>query len=89
MKKAADSFQMQDSEKNLRSLDTVSYTHLDVYKRQVPYGGWHGTTDFSTVWLGISALVKWLGLPGAIIAIILMLLIPQIQYAKSDKENYF
>ena len=55
----------------------------------VPYGGWHGTTDFSTVWLGISALLKWLGLPGAIIAIILMLLIPQIQYAKSDKENYF
>ena len=55
----------------------------------VPYGGWHGTTDFSTVWLGISALLKWLGLPGAIIAIILMLLVPQIQYAKSDKENYF
>ncbi len=48
-----------------------------------------GTTDFSTVWLGISALLKWLGLPGAIIAIILMLLVPQIQYAKSDKENYF
>ena len=55
----------------------------------VPYGGWHGTTDFSTVWLGISALLKCLGLPGAIIAIILMLLVPQIQYAKSDKENYF
>ena len=55
----------------------------------VPYGGWHGTTDFSTVWLGISALLKWLGLSGAIIAIILMLLVPQIQYARSDKENYF
>ena len=55
----------------------------------VPYGGWHGTTDFSTVWLGISALLKFLGLPGAVLAILLMLLVPQIQYAKSDKQTYF
>lgn len=55
----------------------------------IPYGGWHGTTDFSTIWLGISGLLKIFGLSGAIIAIILMLLIPQIQYARSDKESYF
>lgn len=55
----------------------------------VPYGGWHGTTDFSTVWLAISSLLKALGLPGAIIAIVIMLIIPQIQYAKSDKKTYF
>ena len=74
--------------------ETYSVTELLEYARgyadrEVKYGGWHGTTDFSTVWLGISALLKWLGLPGAVIAIVLMLLVPQIQYAKSDKENYF
>lgn len=55
----------------------------------VPYGGWHGTTDFSTVWLAISSLLKIFGLPGAIMAIVVMLIIPQVQYAKSDKETYF
>lgn len=55
----------------------------------VQYGGWHGTIDFSTVWLGISALLDFLGLPGAILAIVLMLIVPQIQYAKSNKETYF
>ncbi len=55
----------------------------------VAYGGWHGTTDFSTVWVGISALLKYLGLPGAIVAIVVMLIIPQIQYARSDKKTYF
>lgn len=55
----------------------------------VPYGGWHGTTDFSTVWLAISAWLNFLGLPGAVTAIIMMLMIPQIQYARSDKSTYF
>lgn len=55
----------------------------------VQYGGWHGTIDFSTVWLAISALLDFLGLPGAIIAIVIMLIVPQIQYAKSDKKTYF
>lgn len=55
----------------------------------VPYGGWHGTTDFSTVWVAISAFLKAFGLPGAIITIIILLIIPQIQYARSDKETYF
>lgn len=62
---------------------TVSLVELTTY------GGWHGTIDFSTVWLGISALLKVWGLPGAIAAIVLMLLVPQIQYARSDKEKYF
>lgn len=53
------------------------------------YGGWHGTTDFSTVWLGISSLLKVWGFPGAVIAVVVMLLIPQIQYRKSDKSTYF
>lgn len=55
----------------------------------VPYGGWHGTTDFSTIWLAISSLLKMMGFPGAIIAIVVMLIIPQIQYARSDKKTYF
>lgn len=57
--------------------------------RLVPYGGWHGTIDFSTIWLGISALLDFLGLPGAVIAIIVMLIVPQIQYARADKNTYF
>ena len=62
---------------------TVSLVEL------VPYGGWHGTTDFSTIWLAISSLLKVMGLPGAIVAIVVMLIIPQIQYARSDKKTYF
>ncbi|MDO4926174.1 MAG: PTS ascorbate transporter subunit IIC [Turicibacter sp.] len=62
---------------------TVSLVQL------VEFGGWHGTIDFSTVWLAISGLLKTFSFPGALIAIILMLMIPQIQYAKSDKSKYF
>lgn len=55
----------------------------------VSFGGWHGNIDFSTIWLAIAGLIKQIGIPGAIVSIIVMLIIPQIQYARSDKERYF
>ena len=55
----------------------------------VAFGGWHGNFDFSTVFLGVSYIVKYLKVPGVILCVLAMLAIPQIQYAKSDKEKYF
>ena len=52
------------------------------------YGGWYGNLDLSTVWLGIGGIVKSFGIFGVILSLILMLLIPQLQY-KRNKENYF
>ena len=39
--------------------------------------------------LAVSYIVKYLKIPGVILCVIAMLVIPQIQYAKSDKEKYF
>ena len=50
----------------------------------VAFGGWHGNFDFSTIFLVISYVVKYLKVPGVIICVLAMLVIPQIQYAKSD-----
>lgn len=55
----------------------------------VAFGGWHGNIDFSTIWLAIAAIIKVIGVPGAIISILVMLMIPQIQYARSNKEKYY
>ena len=56
----------------------------------VAFGGWHGNFDFSTIFLAVSYAVKYLKVPGLIICVIAMLIIPQIQYAKSaDKKRYF
>lgn len=52
------------------------------------YGGWYGNLDISTVWLAIGGFIKSLGFVGAIIAILLMLVIPQLQYRR-NQENYF
>lgn len=55
----------------------------------VAFGGWHGNFDFSTIFLAVSYVVKYLKVPGVIICVIAMLIIPQIQYRRSDKEKYF
>ena len=56
----------------------------------VGFGGWHGNIDQSTVWLFQGALMKGLGITGYVIAIVLMMLIPQIQYMKAkSKEQYY
>ena len=54
------------------------------------FGGWHGNIDQSTLWLAQGFIMKYLALPGYALVIILMLLIPQIQYVKAkNKEQYY
>ena len=53
-------------------------------------GGWHGNIDQSTVWLAQGFVMKYLGVIGYVLVIAAMLIIPQIQYAKSkNKEQYY
>ena len=58
------------------------------YFQLAQYGGWHGNFDFATLWPVIGLLMKYLAIPGMIIAIVFMLAIPQLQYRK-NKENYW
>ena len=54
------------------------------------FGGWHGNIDQSTLWVGQGFVMKYLGIIGYVLVIVAMLLIPQIQYAKSkNKEQYY
>ncbi|KAA9295730.1 MULTISPECIES: PTS ascorbate transporter subunit IIC [Aerococcus] len=54
------------------------------------YGGWYGNIDVSTIWIAIGGLIKQFSVIGVILSIIIMLLIPQLQYKFSkDKEKYF
>ena len=54
------------------------------------YGGWQGNFDFDTLWLAIGYFAGVAKVPAIIIVIVLMLLIPQIQYARTkDKSKYF
>lgn len=52
------------------------------------YGGWVGNLDWATLWPVMGLLMKAFSLPGLIACIILMLLIPQIQYLR-NKQSYF
>lgn len=53
-------------------------------------GGWHGNIDQSTVWLAEGFVMKYLGIAGYVLVLLAMLLIPHIQYMKSqNKEQYF
>jgi len=59
--------------------------YFQLYK----YGGWHGNIDWDTLWPLIGVIMKNLAVPGLILAVVLMLIIPQIQYRNSNKEHYF
>ncbi len=60
--------------------------YFELYK----YGGWHGNIDWDTLWPLIGVIMKNFSTPGMILVIVLMLVIPQLQYRRSkDKENYF
>ena len=52
------------------------------------FGGYVGNLDYVTFWPVIGLIMKYLAVPGIIIAILLMLAIPQLQY-KKNKENYW
>ena len=53
-------------------------------------GGYHGNIDFTTAWVGISALFNSTGLIGLVLVIIGFLAVPQLQYLRAkDKEAYY
>lgn len=60
-----------------------------VYFGLYKHGGWHGNIDWDTIWPTIGVICKNFALPGVIAVILLMLMIPQLQYRRSNKDIYF
>lgn len=56
--------------------------------QMAPFGGYVGNLDWATLWPVMGLAIKYLAVPGAILCIVAMLVIPQLQYRK-NKENYF
>lgn len=52
------------------------------------FGGYVGNLDWATLWPVMGCVIKFLTVPGVILCIVGMLLIPQLQY-RNNKENYF
>lgn len=52
------------------------------------FGGYPGNLDWATVWLLVGGVLRTLAVPGAILCILAMLVIPQIQY-RHHKDTYF
>lgn len=54
------------------------------------YGGYHGNIDFELPWVPFAYLFKYLGIVGYGLVALLLLAIPQLQFAKAkDKEAYY
>ena len=53
-----------------------------------PFGGYVGNLDWATIWPVIGYAINYLAVGGIVLAIVIMLIIPQLQYRK-NKENYF
>jgi PTS system ascorbate-specific IIC component len=51
--------------------------------------GWMGMFDWATLWAGTVILSNYIGIAVPILLIAGLLVVPQIQYSKSNKENYF
>lgn len=52
------------------------------------YGGYLGLFDWATVWPFFTVLMKFLGIVGIVLVVVLLLIIPQLQYRKNP-EGYF
>lgn len=52
------------------------------------YGGYLGMLDWATVWPIMGVIMKVLGLAGIAVVVVLLLLIPQLEYRKNP-EGYF
>ena len=60
--------------------------YFQLYK----YGGWHGNIDWDTIWPFFGVVMKNFAVPGLVVIIVAMLMIPQLQYRYSEnKELYF
>jgi ascorbate PTS system EIIC component len=54
------------------------------------FGGWHGNIDWDTIWPAFGYIVNIIKMPSIPILIILMLIIPQLQYLRTkNKKEYF
>ncbi|QIL47021.1 PTS ascorbate transporter subunit IIC [Vagococcus coleopterorum] len=53
-----------------------------------PFGGYLGMFDWATVWPAFTVIMKVLGYAGIVVVVLLLVIIPQLQY-KRDPENYF
>jgi PTS system ascorbate-specific IIC component len=54
------------------------------------YGGWHGNIDWDTIWPAFGVIIKNMAIPGVVLVVIAMLIIPQLQYQRSkNKAEYF
>lgn len=52
------------------------------------FGGYLGMFDWDTVWPFFTVLMKFLGIAGIIVVILLLAVIPQLEY-RHDPKNYF
>ena len=52
------------------------------------FGGWHGNFDWDTIWVGFGFLMQNFQYFGLGIVLIILLVIPQLQYSR-NKEHYF
>ncbi|WP_067143443.1 PTS ascorbate transporter subunit IIC [Oceanivirga salmonicida] len=58
------------------------------YVGMAAYGGYLGMWDWAVVWPAFTIIMQYLSYIGVAIIVVVLILIPQLQYAK-DKENYF
>lgn len=56
--------------------------------QMAPFGGYVGNLDWATLWPLMGVVIKYLSVPGMILCILGMLVIPQIQY-RNNKAEYF
>lgn len=56
--------------------------------KMAPFGGYVGNLDWATLWPFMGIVIKYLTVPGVVLCIVGMLIIPQMQY-KAHRENYF
>ena len=52
------------------------------------FGGYVGNFDWATLWPAMGFIIKYLSIPGVLLCIVGMLVIPQLQY-RHNKERYF
>ena len=65
-------------------LGAVATNFFQLYQ----YGGWIGMFDEDTIWLTFGVIMKYLSIPGIVLMIAAMLVVPQLQYRR-NKEKYF
>lgn len=52
------------------------------------FGGYLGMFDWDTVWPFFTVLMKILGIAGIVVVVLILVLIPQLEY-RHDPKNYF